>query len=388
MHNPPLILVVDDTEANVDILKMRLESQGYEVATASDGEEGLAKAQELEPDLILLDIMMPKLDGIEVTKRLKAAPGSRFTPIILVTAKADSKDVVAGLNAGGDDYLTKPVDHSALMARVRSMLRIKSLHDQVSEQALRLDAQARELEGWNKTLEERVSVQVDEIERIGRLKRFLAPQLAELVVSKGEEKLLESHRRDIVVVFCDLRGFTAFAETSEPEDIMALLAEYHDALGPIIFQHEGTLERYAGDGLMIFFNDPVPCPDPAARAVKMAIDMREAVAGLARGWKQRGHLLGFGVGIAQGYATLGRIGFHGRFDYSAIGTVTNVAARLCSEAKDGQILVSQRVATAIEAMAKMQPLGEVALKGLSRPVPVFDVVEIEARAAPTASAAS
>jgi class 3 adenylate cyclase len=381
MRTPPLILVVDDTEANVDILKMRLESQGYEVATAADGEEGLAKAETLQPDLILLDIMMPKLDGIEVTKRLKAAPGSRFTPIILVTAKADSKDVVAGLNAGGDDYLTKPVDHAALMARVRSMLRIKALHDQVSEQARRLDAQARELEEWNRTLEERVKAQVDEIERVGRLKRFLAPQLAELIVSKGEEKLLESHRRDIVVVFCDLRGFTAFAETSEPEDIMALLAEYHAALGPIIVRHEGTLERYTGDGIMIFFNDPVPCPDPAARAVRMAVEMREAVAGLAQGWKQRGHALGFGVGVAQGYATLGRIGFHGRFDYSAIGTVTNLSARLCAEAKDGQILVTQRIAVAIDGLAKTLPLGEVALKGLSRPVAIFDVTGVAAEAA-------
>ena len=242
--------------------------------------------------------MMPGKDGIQVCRELKADPGLPFMPIILVTAKADPDDIVAGLDAGGDEYLTKPVDHAALVARVRSILRIKALHDTVQEQAAQLEA-------WNRTLEQRVAAQLAEIERLGALKRFLAPQVAELIVSAGDERLLESHRREITVVFCDLRGFTAFAETSEPEEVMGVLRQYHAALGELIFRHEGTLERFAGDGLVVLFNDPLPCPDPSARAVRMAIAMRARIAELSAGWRKQGHELGFGVGIAQGYATLG-----------------------------------------------------------------------------------
>jgi adenylate cyclase len=366
MRDPARILVVDDTAENRDILQMRLESQGYEVLTAVDGEDGLAKLRESLPDLVLLDVMMPKLDGFEVCRRAKADASLPFTPIILVTAKADSKDVVAGLEAGGDDYLTKPIDHAALTARVRSMLRIKALHDQVQ-------AQAAELASWNRTLEERVKTQLQEIERIGRLKRFLPPQVAELLVERGDERILESHRREIVAVMCDLRGFTAFAETGEPEDVMALLRGYHNAVGPLIFAHEGTLERFVGDGLLVFFNDPVPCPDPAYRAVKLAAAMRLAVNDLATGWRRRGHAIGFGVGIAQGYATIGQVGFRDRYEYSAIGTVTNLAARLCAEAKDGQILLSQRVADSVQDLVDAVPLGELTLKGLARPVSVLNL---------------
>src|SRR6202045_3924216 len=363
MREPPLILVVDDVADNVDILQMRLESQGYEVVTAGDGVEALEKTRELRPDLILLDIMMPKMDGIETVKRLKADASLPFIPVILVTAKADGADVVAGLESGGDDYLTKPVDHAALSARVRAMLRIKALHDTVQAQAQRLGDQAAELAAWNKTLEERVSAQIGEIERIERLKRFLAPQIAEAIVSSGGEAILESHRRDIVVLFCDMRGYTGFSETAEPEDVMAVLREYHDALGPLIHRYEGTLDRFTGDGMLVVFNDPVPCADPALRAVRLAVEMRDAAASLACSWTARGHEIGFGVGIAQGYATLGRIGFEGRFDYTAIGTVTNVAARLCADAKDGQILVTQRVAAAIDKIAELQQLGAIAFKG-------------------------
>jgi class 3 adenylate cyclase len=277
------------------------------------------------------------------------------------------------LESGGDDYLTKPVDHASLSARVRAMLRIKALHDTVQAQARRLEQQAGELAAWNKTLEERVAAQVGEIERIGRLKRFLAPQIAETIVSSGGEAILESHRRDIVVLFCDMRGFTALAETAEPEDVMAVLREYHCALGPLIHRSEGMIDSFTGDGLIVIFNDPIPCPDPALRAVRLAVDMREKVASLARSWTARGHEIGFGVGIAQGYATLGPIGFEGRFDYTAIGTVTNVAARLCAEAKDGQILVTQRVAAAIDSVAEVEQLGVIALKGLTRPIAVVNV---------------
>jgi adenylate cyclase len=322
MHDPPRILVVDDNESNLDIAKTRLESQGYDVVTAVDGETALNRVRDAAPELILLDIMMPKLDGIEVTRLLKSDRTLPFIPIILVTAKADAKDVVAGLDAGGDDYLIKPFDHASLVARVRSMLRIKALHDTV-------EAQRAELKTLNEGLADRVAAQVAEIQRVGRLRRFLAPQLAEMIVSSGDERIFESHRREIVVLFCDMRGFTAFAETAEPEEVMAVLREYHDALGPLVHRHEGTLMRFMGDGLMVFFNDPLPCPDPAARAVRLAIEMRDTVAALAVEWRRRGHQIGFGVGIAQGYATLGQIGFEGHVDYTAIGTVTNLAARLC-----------------------------------------------------------
>jgi adenylate cyclase len=303
--------------------------------------------------------MMPKIDGLEVVRRLKADPSLPFIPVILVTAKAAPKDVVAGLDAGGDDYLTKPIDHGALVARVRAMLRIKALHDEV--QAL------------NHGLEAKVQAQVEELERVGRLRRFLAPQLAQAIVSAGDDKMLDNHRREIVALFCDLRGFTGFAETAEPEDIMALLGEYHGALGPLIRKYEGTLDRFTGDGMLVFFNDPLPCADAPERAARLALEMRQAVAVLAPVWARRGHRLGFGIGMAQGYATLGRIGFEDRFDYTAIGAVINLASRLCAEAADGQILTSGRLAAAVEAMAEVEDLGERQLRGMSRPVAIANL---------------
>src|SRR5215469_11364160 len=244
-------------------------------------------------------------------------------------------------------------------------------HDQVQ-------AQAAELAIWNKTLEERVASQLAEIERMGRLKRFFAPSLAELIVSSGNERILESHRRDIAVLFCDLRGFTAFAESAEPEEVMALLHDYHAALVPLIQQFEGTLDRFVGDGLMVYFNDPLPCPNPAERAVGLAVAMRDAVAALARTWRRHDYQLGFGIGIAQGFATLGQIGFEGRFDYSAIGTVINTAARLCEAAKDGQILITSRLATSVADAADVREIGPMALKGLRRELAVCNVEALKA----------
>ena len=370
MHKPPRILVVDDSPANVEILQMRLQAQGYEIKTAADGEEALAAVREHQPDLILLDVMMPKLDGIEVCRRLRADPALPFVPIILVTAKSDSKDVVAGLEAGGDEYLTKPVDQAALVGRVKSMLRIKALQDTVQEQALQLQES-------NRTLEGRVAEQVSELERLGRLKRFFSPQLAELIVSGGADDPLKSHRREVTVVFLDLRGFTAFAETNEPEEIMGVLRDYHAEMGRMILAHEGTLERFAGDGMMVFFNDPVPVPDPAARAVRMVLEMRDRLADLTAKWCKRGFDLGFGAGIAQGFATIGAVGFEGRWDYGAIGTVTNLAARLCSEAKPGQVLISQKVCASVETVVEFEPVGELQLKGFLKPVPAFNVLTLK-----------
>jgi len=377
VRTPPRILVADDNPANVDILQTRLAVHGYEIVTASDGEEALTVAREKQPDLILLDVMMPRMDGLEVCRRLKADTALPFIPIILVTAKADSKDIVAGLEAGSDEYLTKPVDQAALVARVKSMLRIKALHDTVQEQAGRLEAQAGQLAEWNKTLEQRVADQLAELERVGRLKRFFSPQLAELIVAGGAEDPLKTHRREVTVVFLDLRGFTAFAETSEPEEVMGVLREYHVEMGKLILEHEGTLERFTGDGMMIFFNDPVPVPNPAERATRMAVAMRERVADLIAKWRKLGYELNFGVGIAQGYATIGAIGFEGRWDYGAIGTVTNLAARLCGEAQGGQVLVSSKVAAVVEGLVQTEEVGPLALKGFLKPVPAFNVLGLK-----------
>ena len=374
MRTPPRILVVDDTPANVHILKLRLAAQGYDVLTAADGEEALAAARESQPDLILLDVMMPKVDGLEVCRQLRADPSFPFTPIIMVTAKADPKDVVAGLEAGGDEYLTKPVDQIALVARVKSMLRIKELHDSV-------EAMAVKLAEWNRTLEHRVEAQVSQLDRLSRLKRFFSPQLAELIVEGGAADPLATHRCEVTVVFLDLRGFTAFAETAEPEEVMGVLREYHAAMGALIVAHEGTLERFAGDGMMVFFNDPVPVPDAPERAVRMALAMRERAGELGARWRKRGHELDIGIGIAQGFATIGAIGFEGRLDYGAIGTVTNLAARLCGVAKPGQILVSQRLLGAVEALAESELIGELPFKGFSKPVLTFNVVGLKAQEA-------
>jgi adenylate cyclase len=371
VRTPPRILIVDDNPTNVKVLQTRLAAEGYEIVTAADGEEGLAAARQHTPDLILLDVMMPKLDGFEVCRRLRADAAFPFTPIIMVTAMADSKDVVAGLEAGGDEYLTKPVDHAALAARVRSMLRIKRLHDTV-------ETLAAEVKEWNASLERRVAEQVGELERVGRLRRFFSPQLAELIVNGGTDDPLKSHRREITVVFLDLRGFTAFAEVAEPEEVMGVLREYHQITGKLILEYEGMLEHFTGDGITILFNDPVPIPNPAERAVRMALTIRERVGRMAEDWVKRGYELSLGIGIAQGFATIGAIGFEGRWDYSAIGTVTNLAARLCGEAPGDQILIAQRVYTGLEALVEVEPQEVLTLKGFRRPVTAYRVRGLKA----------
>lgn len=375
MRSPPRILAVDDVPTNLEILKVRLESQGYEVVTAADGEEALLRARELEPDLVLLDVMMPKLDGISVLKQLKLEAAQKFVPVILVTAKADTRDIVNGLEAGGDDYLTKPFEQAALLARVRSLLRTKELHDTVQQQASKLKEQTEQLSSWNQTLEERVAAQLAEIDRIGRLQRFLAPQVAQMIASSDSpESALASHRREVTVVFCDLRGFTAFTETSEPEEVMGVLHDYHEGLGELIFRHEGTLDRFAGDGIMIVFNDPIAYADHTERAVRLALDMRDQVEKLSEQWRRRGHTLGFGVGIAAGYATLGQIGFEQRREYTAIGSVINLASRLCDEARPGQIIIGQRAFSAVEQNVEAESIGELSLKGFAKPVAAHAII--------------
>jgi adenylate cyclase len=381
--------VVDDNPTNLEVLRVRLNAQGYEVVTAVDGEDALKQARELEPDLVLLDIMMPKLDGISVLKELKGDTTFSFTPVILVTAKADTRDVVNGLEAGGDDYLTKPFEHAALVARVRSLLRIKELHDTVQSQAGQLKEQTEQLASWNQTLETRVAEQLAQIERIGRLQRFLAPQVAQMIASSdAPDSLLASHRREVTVLFCDLRGFTAFTEASEPEEVMGVLREYHENLGELIFQYEGTLERFLGDGIMIVFNDPIPCDDHTERAVRLALDMRARVVKLAEQWARMGHELGFGIGIASGYATLGQVGFEHRREYTAIGSAINLASRLCDEAKAGQIVISQRAFSAVEPWVTASHIGQLNLKGFNRPIDAYEITSWCGQSAAQASSST
>ncbi len=362
------ILVVDDVAMNVKLLADLLGAKGYATCTASSGAEALAKLDSDRPDLVLLDVMMPGMSGYEVCASIRADPAQAMLPIVLVTALDPAKERAKGLDAGADDFLTKPVSQHELLARVRSLLRIKSLYDEVLRQKL-------ELAELNRTLEARVEHGARELEKVGRLKRFFSPQLAELIVAGGADDPMKSHRREITVVFLDLRGFTAFTETADPEDVMGVLGEYHAAVGRLVLAHEGTLERFSGDGIMVFFNDPLPVVDPAARATRMAQAIQAEVRELARGWARRGYDLTMGIGIAQGFATIGAIGFPGRIDYGAIGTVTNLAARLCGEARGDEILVSQRVRSLLDGHGiVVEAAGELALKGFHRPVPAYRVV--------------
>jgi adenylate cyclase len=345
------ILVVDDTPVNVKLLADLLGAKGYTTVTAASGPEALEKIDKERPDLVLLDVMMPGMTGYEVCRKVRENPVTAMLPVVMVTALDPGQERVKGIEAGADDFLSKPINQPELLARVRSLLRVKTLHD--------------ELAALNQSLEARVTAQV-------------SPQLAEAILNGGAEDPLKSHRREVTVVFLDLRGFTAFAETSEPEEVMAVLREYHAEMGKLILDHEGTLERFTGDGMMVFFNDPVVVENPSERAVRMAVRMRDRVAELAKRWRKLGHDLDFGVGIAQGYATIGAIGFEGRWDYGAIGSVTNLAARLCGEARPGQVLIARRVYAAVEELVDATPAGELTLKGFSRPIPTYDVTAFRA----------
>jgi class 3 adenylate cyclase len=359
------LLVVDDNEDNRYTLTRRLKREGYENLTvANDGKQALELLKSKKFDLMLLDIMMPEMNGYEVLEHLKADAELRHLPVIMISAVGEVESVVRCIELGAEDYLPKPFDATLLRARVGASLEKKKLRDEVRE--------------WGKKLEQRVQEQVAQLDRLGRLKSFFSPQLAESIVSGGGEELLKTHRREVVVVFLDLRGFTAFTDSSEPEEVMGVLGEYHRVMGQLIMAHEGTLERFAGDGLMIFFNDPIKLDNPAANAVKMALAMQEQFVPLRSAWKKRGFELDLGIGIAQGYATLGAIGFEGRWDYACIGSVTNLAARLCSEAKGGQIITNQKTLARIEESAQAEVLGELTLKGVAQPVKAFNVTGFKA----------
>jgi len=364
MSAPAKVLVVDDTPHNVKLLADLLGVKGYAVATAVNGEEALAKVATEKPDLVLLDVMMPGLSGYEVCQRLRANPETALLPVVLVTSLDPQQERVKGIEAGADDFLSKPINQAELFARVRSLLRVKSLQDEVRRQA---DA----LKEWTVTLEERVREQVAQLDRMSQLKRFFSPPVADAIVSAGENSILAPHRREICYVFVDLRGFTAFTDSAEPEEVQAVLHEYHAAMGALITECEGTLDRFAGDGILIFFNDPLPIPEPGQRAAAMALAMQDRFAPLRARWLKQGYDLDLGIGIAKGFATLGAFGFEGRFDYSAIGGVVNLAARLCGEAQPGQILIDRRARASLDDDWEVEPVGPLPLKGYAQPVAAF-----------------
>lgn len=358
---------MDDDAVHRRVLAHILEGEGHRVTVAPGGREGIELCLQGAFDIVLLDLRMPGMDGFEVCRVLRAEPATRALPIVIISAEG-SEEKLSALDAGADDFLRKTFDRGELFARVRSLVRIKRYHDTIA-------AQSQELAELNRTLERRVQDQVEEIGRLGRLRRFCSAQVADLLVSSGDEAFLRAHRRFIAVCFFDLRGFTAFSGTTEPEELIELLGQFHETVGSVVRQFEATVGYFGGDSVMVYFNDPLPCPDPERKAVQMALravaEMRPVVAG----WRKLGHGLDLGIGIASGYATLGMYGFEGRFEYTPLGTVVNLAARVCGEAGPGQILITQRVHAAIEGDAEVdvevRSVGEVSLKGFPRPIPLL-----------------
>ncbi len=367
-HCNATILVVDDVPENARLLEAILVPRGYDVVTAADGRAALELAESAHPDLVLLDVVMPEMDGYAVCRRLREHEETAVLPVIMVTSSTGPEKTQA-IEAGADDFIQKPLNHHELLTRVKSLLRIKRYHDTIK-------TQAAELLELNRTLEERVHTQVEELERLQRLRRFLSPQLADAIVSSGDESILSSHRCQVAMFFADLRGWTSFVDAVEPEELMRVLGEFHDTIGGLVSRFDATVGFLEGDGVQLFFNDPIEVPDAALRAVRLGCALRTEMAELTPQWHKRGYDLGFGAGIALGYATCGEIGFEGRSDYAAIGAVTNLASRLADEAVDGQILIAQRLFAEVEDVVDVEPVGEFTLKGFQRPVAAYNVVAV------------
>lgn len=376
---PGRVLIVDDDPMMREVLARRLRRLGHIILEAEDGLQALETLRAEPVDLVLTDLRMPGMNGTELLERLQADPALREVPAIMISGAEDSGEVIRAIELGAEDFLPKPFDPTLLRARVGASLEKKRLRDHQRALLGRVRQQAQSVADLNAELEGRVARQVEEISRLSRLQRFLSPQVAELVVSRGDagERLLESHRREVAVLFCDLRGFTAFSEIAEPEDVLGVLREFHGALGQLVHGFEATVGDFTGDGMMVFFNDPIPIPDPAGRAVGLAVAMRDRAGEMLRSWRRRGHELGFSAGVSFGYATLGQIGFEGRYDYGVVGNVVNLAARLCAHATDGQILLSRRAYLAAEEKVVAEDIGRVTFKGLRDPASVYSLVELK-----------
>ena len=360
------VLIVDDNSRNRKVLGMMLELEEYSVRYASDGNEALESLLEDKPDLMLLDILMPGISGVEVCKLVREQPALATLPIVLTTALDAREQVVKGLDAGADDFVQKPVDRNELLARIRSCLRVSRLHQAVHDREA-------ELALLNATLDQRVTEQTAVIERLERLKRYLAPTVADYIVNGGREDLLGSHRAKIAALCCDLRNFTPFGLRAEPEETIDFLNEYYGTLGPLVMAHQGTIDHFTGDGMLVFFNDPVECEEPAIKAVHLAMALRDGIKPTLHKWSQRGFEMGFGSGVTSGYATMGEVGFEGRREYSGTGTPVNLASRLADLAKDGQILVSQSVAAEVCVKLNLDPLGPSEIKGFPEAINLWEV---------------
>ena len=355
------ILVVDDQRSNLELMAGVLTARGYDVLTAADGESALEQVREASPDIVVSDILMPGLDGYELCRRLRASPATALLPVVLVTSLDPQGERMKGIEAGADDFLAKPVNWEELFARVRSLLRVKTQQD--------------ELQAWNQKLEARVKKQVKQLERLSRLKRFFSPSVADAIVAGGEE-MLEPHRREITAVFLDLRGFTSFTDRADPDEVLDLLRAYHAALGRSVEEFGATLEHFAGDGIMIFFNDPLPVERAAEKSVRMALSLQKAFTPISAAWAKLGHEVGLGIGIAQGEATLGVIGFENRWEYAAIGNVPNLAARLCGAARAGEIILDAQTEREVAHMAETESMGTLTLRGFAQPVAAFRLKSI------------
>ena len=369
------ILVVDDVRENVRLLEAVLEAHGYEVVSATDGHAAAELAVSAKPDLVLLDVLMPQPDGYTVCRRLREHDETAVLPVIMLTA-SEGSEKTRSIEAGADDFITKPFNRDELLTRIRSLVRIKRYHDTIK-------SQAAELRDLNRSLEKRVRTQLEQLERLQRLRRFLSPQLADAIVSSGDESILRSHRRQVAMIFVDLRGWTNFVDAVEPEELMRVLREFHDTIGGLVRRFDATVGFIEGDGVQLFFNDPIEVPDAALRAIRLGCTLRQEMAELTARWQNRGYDLDFGAGMALGYATCGEVGFEERSDYAAVGAVTNLASRLADEAAAGQILITQRLYAEVGDDVEVQSMGEFRLKGFQRPVAAFDVLGIREHASET-----
>ena len=371
MERAPRILVVDDTPQNRRLLEAVLSPRGYIVTAVGSGPEALDLIAADPPDLVMLDIVMPEMSGYDVCRQLRQYPATQVLPVIMLTSSGD-EDKVSAIEAGADEFISRPFNNLELLARVRSLLRIKQYHDTIQ-------SQAAELAEWNRSLEERVQSQMAQLEGLERLRRFFSPEVAEVILSDGGQ-MLETHRSEVTIFFCDLRGFTQFSATAEPEDVMSVLSQFYEAVGRQILRFQATLEQFAGDSVMAILNDPVRVADHTAVAVRMAVAVQEQMSDLGPGWRLKGYDLDAGIGIASGHATLGRVGFEGRFDYRATGTVVNLASRLCAQALGGQILLAPRAYASVTDLVEVEPVGPLELKGFPQPVRAYNVTGLKADA--------